>query len=172
LFGGKRTHCKLYVNARVWKDGRRVDGQGIRTGPAPGKVGVSNASGHQHVLEICHPRFARSGGAVHRIERFRIALHLATRVGLEDAAELEWSVIVLELGLEARRVYHMRRRSEPRDNEGSEEVIIFGLEMLRVGRPFKEGSERVACGRIPECKAAFRAIGGLGCVRYDRGLTR
>ena len=155
------------MNARVWKDGGRVDSQGIGTHPAPGEVGVSDSPGHQHILEVCHPRLARSGGAVHGIERFRIALHLATRVGLEDAAKLEWSVIVLELGLKAGWVYHVRRRPESRDNEGSEEIIIFGLEVLGVGRPFEEGSQRVACGRIPECNAALRAVGGLGWVRYD-----
>jgi len=154
------------MNARVWKDGGRVDRQDICTCPAPGEVGVSDPAGHQHILEVCHPRIARSGGAVDRIEGFGIALDLATRVGLEDAAELEWSVIVLELGLEAGRIYHVRRRAESRNNVSSEEIIIFDLESLRVGRVFEEGSERIACGCIPECKPPFRAVGGLGWVRY------
>lgn len=80
-------------------------------------------------------------------------------------------MIVLELGLEAGRVYHVRRRSESGDNEGSEETIIFNLEVLWVGRPFEEGSQRVACGRIPECNTTFWAMGGLGWVRNDRSPT-
>lgn len=82
-------------------------------------------------------------------------------------------MIVLELGLEAGRIYHVGRGSKSRNNEGSEETIIFHLEVLWVGRPFEEGSQRVACGRIPECKAAFRAVGGLGgWVRGDRSPMR
>jgi hypothetical protein len=80
-------------------------------------------------------------------------------------------MIVLELGLEAGRIYHVRRRAETRNNVGGEEIIVFDLEVLGVGRPFEEGSQRVACGRIPECKPPFRAMGGLGWVRYDRSPT-
>jgi len=161
----RRTHCKLYVNVRVGKDGRRLDSQGVCAHPAPGQVGVSDPCGHQHILEICHPCFARSGRAIHGIKGLSIALDLSTRVGLEDAAELERSVVVLELRLEAGRIYHVRGWAESRNNVGGEESIIFGAEVLWVGGPLEEGSERVACGRIPECEAVFGAMRGLGWVR-------
>ena len=80
-------------------------------------------------------------------------------------------MIVLELGLEAGRIYHVRRRAESRNNVGVEETIIFHLEVLWVGRPFEEGSQRVACGCIPECKTAFWAMGRLGWVRDDCSST-
>lgn len=71
-------------------------------------------------------------------------------------------MVVLELRLEARIVNHVRRRAKSRNNVGGEECIIFGSEVLWVGRPVEEGSQSVACSRIPECEALFRAVGRLG----------
>jgi len=58
-------------------------------------------------------------------------------------------------------VYHMRRRPQSRNDIAGAESIIFRLEMLRVGRPFEDGSQRFACGRIPKCNPLFRADGCL-----------
>jgi len=164
----KRTHSKLNVNSRVRKDDGNLDGQSSCTRHAPGELGVLGPASHQHILEIRHPCFARSGRAVDRVEGFSIALDLTTPVRLKDAAKLEWSMVILELRLEADRVYHMRSRSQSRDDVGSEESMIFGLEVLRVGGPIEEGLQRVARSRIPECNSVFSAVGCLGCVRYDR----
>jgi hypothetical protein len=65
----------------------------------------------------------------------------------------------------------MRRRPQSRNNVGSEESMIFVLEVLRVGCPIEEGSQRIARSRIPECKSLFRAVGFLGWVSYDCSQT-
>ena len=102
------------------------------------------------------------------MKRFKIALDLATRVGLEDVAKLKWGVVILELGLETSRVYHIRGRPQLRNNIAGEKGVIFSLEMLRIGRPFKEDSQRIACSGVPECKPLFEA----GCwVRYDASIA-